>query len=418
MALSNLINKSLRRMVNYWIAAGGLCTALLSTSPMPACAQSFCLTINQIDATEYPALSAYVTVTDNNNKPVTNLESHDFELVLDSAKVDDFSVRPIIPGEGGMAIVLNIDTSGSMKGEPLEMTKRAATQFVAGTPAKDEVAIVSFNDVVRVMQPFRSGRDGLEEKIRSLETAGKYTVLYDAVYESLQMASQTMRSRKAIVLLTDGKNENSVLTIDDCIGKAREVGIPVYAIGLGMEKDERSLARISKLTGGRYLYAPDPQHVGDVYDAILRQFQNQYVFEFSGGTGKSAQTPNLFESSRQLGVAFKKGDAYVQDIKGFRVVDKKGSWILEHIGLISKIIAGSSLFLLIVLAYSWRKYHSVAKCKHCQRPIDSRWGVCLFCHPEIARRHLPKSFPEEHAAESSKKPEAPQKTRKIDQVDI
>jgi len=92
----------------------------------------------------------------------------------------------------------------------------------------------------------------VQAAIFSVAQAGRHTALYDALYEASLYLRDAPPSRKAIVLLTDGRDENSSVKLEDGLGIASADHIPVFTVGMGNRVEEVTLRRISKLTGGRY----------------------------------------------------------------------------------------------------------------------------------------------------------------------
>jgi hypothetical protein len=118
-------------------------------------------------------------------------------------------------------------------------------------------------------------------RLAALTLSGRHTALHDALYDASRYLRHAPASRKAIVLITDGRDENSALNLDDGLRVAQEAGIPVHAVGVG-RTDARVLRRIAKLTGGSY--AP----VGEVRVAALAaQLRNA-----PGGPAARTAPPN------------------------------------------------------------------------------------------------------------------------------
>src|SRR5439155_963706 len=117
-----------------------------------------------------------------------------------------------------------------------------------------EAAVFTFDDQSRLVQARTSRAEDLRQALARVAMSGRYTALYDALYDASRYVRDAPGTRKAIVLLTDGRDENSALKIEDGLKVAADSHIPVYAVGVG-QVDERVLRRIAKLTGGEY-YPP------------------------------------------------------------------------------------------------------------------------------------------------------------------
>jgi FHA domain-containing protein/von Willebrand factor type A domain-containing protein len=112
--------------------------------------------------------------------------------------------------------------------------------------------VLTFDDQSRIAVERTADPGPLREAIMAARSTGRFTALHDALYDASRYLRDAPRARKAIVLLTDGRDENSALNLDDALAVATGSGIPVFAVGMG-RLEERTLRRIAKLTGGDYV---------------------------------------------------------------------------------------------------------------------------------------------------------------------
>ncbi len=166
--------------------------------------------------------------------------------------------RPVAAAAAGPPVVvaLALDTSGSVGEEDLARTRELALGILGSLPPTSEVAVLTFDDQSRLVQPRTTQPAEVRKALNQAKIAGRYTALYDALYDASRYLRDAPAARKAIVLVTDGKDENSSLNLEDGLRVAEENGIPVYAVGVG-HVEERILRRIAKLTGGEYLLATE-----------------------------------------------------------------------------------------------------------------------------------------------------------------
>ncbi len=155
------------------------------------------------------------------------------------------------PADEPATVALALDTSGSVGPRDLARARDLALSVLRALPPGSEVAVLAFDDQSRVVVPRTSEPDEVRRRLAALEIAGRYTALYDALYDASRYLKDAPGARKAIVLITDGRDENSALNLDDGLKLAQEARIPVYAIGVG-KVDARVLRRIAKLTAGEY----------------------------------------------------------------------------------------------------------------------------------------------------------------------
>jgi hypothetical protein len=151
-----------------------------------------------------------------------------------------------------VAVVL--DTSASLSEADLARSRDLASALLARLPAGSEVAVFSFDDQSRLLLPRSSSAADVRRALGRVRRTGRFTALNDALYDSSRYLRDAEADRRAIVLITDGHDENSSLTLEDGLRVAQEARIPVLAVGLGAVHD-RVLRRIAKLTGGEYVPA-------------------------------------------------------------------------------------------------------------------------------------------------------------------
>lgn len=148
-------------------------------------------------------------------------------------------------------VALTIDTSGSISSETLQQIKGLAAGVLQALPPASQVAVFSFNDTSAVVLERTADIEAVQQAVQGLERAGRYTALYDALYDASRYLKEAPPARKAIILVTDGLDENSSVQVEDGLKLAVEGKIPVYCVGVGRIQ-ESVLRRIAKLTAGDY----------------------------------------------------------------------------------------------------------------------------------------------------------------------
>lgn len=179
------------------------------------------------------------------------------------------------------SVTLIIDTSGSMNGEPLEKAKAGAIGFLDQMYPKDEVEIIAFSDrIVPLVQMSQVGvvREQLRERVQGL-FAGGGTHLYDVTDLALKRIAERRKADPhrhfGIVLLTDGKDEGSVLKKQDLVDTlphddAPEV-VKIFTIAYGTELDKAVLKELSNRTNAR-MYESTAKNIVQVYGELVANF--------------------------------------------------------------------------------------------------------------------------------------------------
>src|SRR5206468_3767269 len=114
----------------------------------------------------------------------------------------------------------------------------------------------------------------LNTAIQAWQATDAKTHLYDAIYEAASRARTAPTSLVAILVLTDGRDEESALKLDDAITNATTANVPVYAVGVGSHIDALALRRLARLTGGKFLAAAEAEQISDLYQTVWSQVQS------------------------------------------------------------------------------------------------------------------------------------------------
>ena len=228
-----------------------------------------------------------VTVTDSLNRFVLGLDKQDFVVSEDGVqqKIAQFSGE-----DAPLSVGILVDTSGSM-GSKLDTSRKAVSQFLKTMNVQDEAFLVEFSDKAEMMIGFTNHTDEIEDKLTSLESQG-LTALLDAVHMGLNEMKKAKNPRKALLLISDGGDNNSRYTPSEIKALVREADVQMYAMGvfepvpyLGISDAElsgpRLLSQISEQTGGRAFAAADDEDLPGIATKIGIELRNQYVLAYS-----------------------------------------------------------------------------------------------------------------------------------------
>jgi tight adherence protein B len=261
-------------------AAAVLVTLVLGGSP--AAAES--LVIRKIDTTEFPAVVVSVLHTGSGITPNV------FALRENGRIISDVEVVPIGKTATPVGIALVIDTSGSMRGANLDAAKQAARDFVARKQPNEQITVVAFSDVPRIVVNFTADSDLVNAAIDGLEARGE-TALWDAVRLGSGLFSERPELLANMVVLSDGADTVSQAPPESALGAALAEEVAVFAVGLngGGEFDRAGLEQLAAATSGAYVETTDRGQVGLLYEGVQRQIQNQFEITYSS----PANTPEV-----------------------------------------------------------------------------------------------------------------------------
>lgn len=229
-----------------------------------------------------------LSVLDQSGRPMRQFRPDSFVLNLGDQKAQSLEVRLV--GESGrpISVVLAIDVSGSMKGEPIQAAKEAARFFVNQLGRDDFCALMSFGAGVNSLVDFTRDRKRISDGLDSLQAEENRTALNQAIYNAVDLAAAASTDQVAVVVLTDGKDTGKGVTSDDVMRKVERLGQPVYTLGFGPDADMSFLNRVASIKGGASFHTPDPQELRGLYELVLEKLKDRYLItasfpELSGG---------------------------------------------------------------------------------------------------------------------------------------
>ena len=228
-----------------------------------------------------------VTVTDPLNRFVTGLEAENFRVWEDKQeqKLVQFSNE-----DAPLAIGILFDCSGSM-GSKLEKSREAVAQFLKTANPEDEFFLVEFNDSPTLANGFTKNTSDIQNKLTFTQSKGK-TALLDGIYMAMNEMKKAKNPRKAILVISDGGDNNSRYTEGEIKNRIKEADVQVYAIGIyepvssrGRTAEELSgpglLTEIAEQTGGRQFPVENLNELPDIATKIGIELRNQYVLFYS-----------------------------------------------------------------------------------------------------------------------------------------
>lgn len=285
------------------------------------------LRIDSVSAAQFPDMAVSLTLRDANGVPLTNASPGEFQITEDRASEPRqvLSVQPYVNPDVQIAVILVVDISGSMKGQPLQDAKTAASRFLAGLTPKDSAALIAFNNAISLTFPvpqldpgrehaFTTDKAAIQDIIQRLEADGT-TPLYDAAYKAVLMAAQQPEGNRAVLLFTDGRDEgntpgsrgSTTANEEDAIQEANRHNIPIFTIGLCNAIDSQWLARVAMRTGGTYQHAPTSADLTRLFQTVADLLKQQYRVTYRSAVPADG-------AMHLLKVEFKRGTLYAFDI--------------------------------------------------------------------------------------------------------
>jgi Ca-activated chloride channel family protein len=233
----------------------------------------------QVDVTRVNLL---FTVTDKKGRFVTDLTKDDF-LVTENKKpqvIQEFTAETDLP----LRIGILIDTSNSIR-DRFKFEQEAAVEFINSVvrPRQDKAMIVSFDTAAELVSDLSDDPEKLAKSIRNLRPGGG-TALYDAIYfacrDRLQQDQPRHKFRRAIVIVSDGDDNQSRVTRDQALEMAQKADVVVYAISTNISKIENDgdkvLRYLTSETGGQAFFPFKVQDLAQSFENIANELRRQY----------------------------------------------------------------------------------------------------------------------------------------------
>ena len=227
------------------------------------------------------------TVTDKHGHYVKDLKKENFKVVDDSkpaSEIRSFHAEANLPLDVGLLV----DASNSVR-DRFKFEQQAAVEFLNQTirPRYDQAFVVGFDVTPEVTQDFTDDTERLSVGVRSLRPGGG-TAMYDALYfacrDKLMKAQHKGPVRRAIILLSDGDDNQSHVTREEAIEMAQRADVIIYTISTNLSgtghHGDKVLERIADATGGRSYVPFQLNEVANAFAAIQEELRSQYAISY------------------------------------------------------------------------------------------------------------------------------------------
>lgn len=254
------------------------------------------------------------TAEDKKRRLITNLKKEDVRLLEDGKpqEIAVFARQTDLP----LSLAILIDTSASME-RILPEEKAAANYFIDNVirPEKDEAAVISFTGEATLEQGMSGNIGRLKraiDRVKVVLPAGylgggvvvggtptisnnpalSSTAIWDAIWVTADeiLGPAPDKTRRAIILLTDGVNTYGQKKLDDAVQAALKAESVIYAIGIGDNfydgVDKGVLRKVTERTGGRAYFPEDELQLRQAFDQIQEEMRSQYLISYEPSNPK------------------------------------------------------------------------------------------------------------------------------------
>ena len=222
------------------------------------------------------------TVTDKKGRFITDLGKDDFSVTENkkSQVIQEFTAETDLP----LRIAILIDTSNSIR-DRFKFEQEAAIEFINSVlrPREDKAMVVSFDTAAELVADLMDDPEKLAKSIRNLRPGGG-TALYDAIYfacrDRLQQDQPRHKFRRAVIIVSDGDDNQSRVTRDQALEMAQKADVVIYSISTNISKIEgdgdKVLRYLSLETGGQAFFPFKVQDLAQSFENIANELRRQY----------------------------------------------------------------------------------------------------------------------------------------------
>lgn len=228
------------------------------------------------------------TVTDKRGRFIKDVKREDLNILDNKQPIKElrgFSAQTNLP----LRVGLLVDASASIR-DRFKFEQESAIEFLHQIlrPAEDKAFVLAFDSTHELTQPMTNSTEKLSHGIRMIRPGGG-TALYDAVYwacrDILLKNRESVNVRRALIVLSDGDDNQSRVTREEAIEMAQRAEVIVYTISTDTSNTinsvgEKVLARISEATGGRSFRPFKLEDVADAFTDIQDELRSQYAIAY------------------------------------------------------------------------------------------------------------------------------------------
>ena len=228
---------------------------------------------------DYETVFVHVTVSDSQNRFVTELEKEHFKITEGGVeqKILHFQHH-----QAPVSIGIILDTSGSMRRHgDINQRIDAIARFIGAGSPEDEYLLITFNQNPKLEKDFDQELSSFQNEAELQKQRGD-TALYDAVYLGLNHVMKGNNDRKALILITDGEDNSSRYSRSEVLEYAKESDVQISGISNRRENDFGSpvTEKFIDVTGGRAFYPNSLNELNYYLDLIRTGMYFQYILGY------------------------------------------------------------------------------------------------------------------------------------------
>ncbi len=233
--------------------------------------------LTELGEARFPARSFLLTLPNS-----VRLSAGDITVLENGRPATRISLEPANAlGQGGVAIVLAIDTSNSMRGEAIADAMEAARVFAARRKGNQQLAVVTFDGDVRTLLPFTRSESDIDAALNATPPLAQGTRLYDGVSHALGLIRASGARFGSVVVLSDGADTGSDASSGQVIQKANRAHFRLFSVALGATASaQEKLELLAQGTNGLYAEAATSTDLAGIFGELGSLLSNEYVLSY------------------------------------------------------------------------------------------------------------------------------------------
>ena len=365
----------------FLVALLGMGSALFSQETKSAIS----IKLDQILYDDFPYIKVYAVVENEKEEVMAGLAPGLFKFRIDSMEADvKAAVVPFSMKESPIDYNIIFSNNGIMEGEPLDFQKNAILQFIETMKEQDQLSLYSVGEGSSAVFEEQKKEAIDPASVNSIAVAAAQPRLYDSIINVLRKVQRRRIERKVVIIISDGRDQNSRFTKDQLNAVLSEVEAPVYALGIRVLNTQSlsNLNEMADLTGGAYNYIPRVAEIPEGLKRLNGKITRPYVIDLKVRKMKADNLPHVLE------VAVSERDFEGKGQKTFTAVKVPLPYWVRWAALIAAAAAAAILIVLAVI-FRIRKRKKMGitrrRCPDCRNRMKDSWDSCPFC------RYIPDS---------------------------
>jgi len=339
--------------------------------------------IDQVVSKNFPDITVYTLVENDKGETVTNLSPGLFKFRIDSLEENGkATIIPFSMKEISVDYSIIFSNNGIMEGEPLDFQKNAVLQFIESMKEKDKLSLYAIGEEATVVFEEQK-KDAIDPSlINSVVVSSVQPRIYDSIINVMRKVQRRQTERRIVLVISDGRDQNSRFTKEQLNTVLAEVGVPVYALGIRVLNTQSlsNLNEMADLTGGTYLYASKLSEIPKSFNSLAGKTIQPYIINLRVRSLRADDLAHVFE------VSINERDSSGKGQKTFVAVKiPVPRWVRWAVLIAIVVILAALIILSIVRRIIKRKRMGITRrrCPECHNRMKDTWDTCPFC------RYLP-----------------------------